>query len=160
MSPTTLLDAIRVAKENEKNAAEKYAEAGSVLVNPLARQLFGQLSEFERTHLEKITALERSLMESGKYIQYEGKAFPLPPLFDIKAAHEPDKKSAMQIISEAKMLEKQAESTYASMARECPDQHGKDMFNKLSSEEALHYKILSEAYWSINNEGIWKWSLK
>lgn len=158
MNTPNLLDAIRVAKENEKNAYEKYADAARDLVNPIARQLFGQLSEFEKFHLEKLTALEKSFQETGKFILYEGKAFPLPPVFEIKAAEEPNKKSVMQIISEARELEKQAEETYASIANKCPDQEGKGMFNKLSSEERMHYKILSEAYWSLNQTGSWKWS--
>lgn len=158
MATTNLLDAIRVVKENERIASEKYREAARNLVNPLAKELFGHLSEFEKFHLEKLTGLEKSLQESGKYIQYEGKEFPLPPTFTIKAAQDPDKKSAMQIITEAKELEKQAQSIYASMAGECPDQQGRDMFTKLSAEEGMHFKILSEAYWSLNNSGQWKWS--
>jgi rubrerythrin len=158
VNTTNLLDAIQVVKENEKNATEKYAEAAKGLVNPLARELFVQLSEFERFHLAKLTALEKSLQESGKYIQYKGRTFPLPPVFEIKAAEEPDKKSVMKIVSEAMELEKQAQETYASLAGECPDQEGMDMFNKLSSEEKIHLKILSEAYWSLNDSGTWKWS--
>jgi rubrerythrin len=158
MTTSNLLDAIRVVKENERIASEKYAQAARNLVNPIARQLFGQLSEFEKFHLEKLTALEKSLQETGNYIHYEGKEFPLPPIFEIKAALEPDKKSAMQIITEAKDLEKQAEKTYASLAAECPDQQGQDMFNKLSNEERNHFRLLTEAYWSLNNSGEWKWT--
>jgi rubrerythrin len=158
VSASNLLDAIRVVKENERMASEKYAGAAKNLVNPLARELFGHLSEFERFHLEKLTALEKSLQDSGDYILYEGREFPLPPLFDIKAAEEPDKKSAMQIISEARDLEKQAEKTYASLAAECPDQKGRDMFARLSKEENNHYRLLNEAFWSLNETGTWKWT--
>jgi rubrerythrin len=155
---TNLMDAIRAVKENERMASEKYADAARNLANPLARELFGHLSEFEKFHLEKLIALEKSLQMNGKYIQYEGLAFPLPPVFEIKAAEDPDKKSAMHIISEARDLEKQAERTYASMAEQCPDKQGKEMFSKLSGEENIHFKILSEAYWSLNDTGKWKWS--
>lgn len=159
MTGSNLLDAIRIAKNNEKLATESYANAAKNLQNPVARNLFEHLSKFEKFHYEKLTALERSLQESGKYILYEGREFPLPPVFEVKAAEEPDKKSVMQIISEARDLEIIAERAYASLAAECPDQQGKEMFTKLSNEEHIHYKILSDAYWSLNDTGKLKWSL-
>jgi rubrerythrin len=158
MITSTLMDAIRVAKENERIASESYAGAAENLSNPLARELFIQLSEFEKYHLEKLTALEKSLQESGEFIQYEGKEFPLPPVFEIKAAKEPDKKSAMHVITEARELETQMQKAYASLAAQAPDGRGKDMFNKLAEEEHKHYFILNEAWWSMNDTGEWKWT--
>jgi rubrerythrin len=158
MASSNLLDAIRVVKENERIASESYSNAAKNLSNPFAKELFEHLSEFEKFHLEKLTALEKSLQETGNFIHYEGKVFPLPPIFEIKAAEEPNKKSAMTIISEARTLEQQAQKAYASLAAECPDQQGKEMFNQLSDEEHKHFLLLSEAYWSLNDTGKWKWS--
>jgi rubrerythrin len=158
MVASTFMDAIRVAKENERIASESYAGAAENLGNPLAKELFLQLSEFEKFHLEKLTALEKSLQDSGEFIRYEGKEFPLPPVFEIKAAQEPDKKSAMHVISEARELETQMRKTYASLADQAPDVRGKDMFTKLAEEEHKHYLILTEAWWSMNDTGAWKWS--
>lgn len=155
MVSANLMDAIRVVKENERIASESYLKSSKNLTNPLAKELFEKLSKFERFHLEKITALEKSLLETGKFIQYEGKEFPLPPVFEIKAANEPGRKSVMQIVSEAKELELKAEQTYASLADEITDQQGKDMFKKLSAEEHNHYAILSKAFWSLNKTGKW-----
>ena len=155
MVSANLMDAIRIVKENERIACESYLESSKNLTNPLAKELFEQLSKFEKFHFDKITALEKSLLETGKFIEYEGKEFPLPPVFEIKAAKEPNKKSVMQIVSEARELELKAEKTYASLADEIPDQQGKDMFKKLSSEEHNHYLILSKAYWSLNQTGKW-----
>jgi rubrerythrin len=158
MVTSTLMDAIRVAKENERIASESYAGAVEKLSNHLARELFMQLSEFEKYHLEKLTALEKSLQESGEFIQYEGKEFPLPPVFEIKVAKESDKKSAMHVITEARELESQMQKAYASLAIQAPDGRGKDMFNKLAEEERKHYFILNEAWWSMNDTGEWKWT--
>jgi rubrerythrin len=158
MVASTLMDAIRVAKENERIASESYAGAAKNLSNPLARELFAQLSEFEKYHLEMLTALEKSLQESGEFIQYKSKEFPLPPVFDIKAAKEPDKKSAMHVITEARELETQMQKAYASLAAQVPDGRGKDMFTKLAEEEHKHYLILNEAWWSMNDTGVWKWT--
>jgi rubrerythrin len=158
MVTSTLMDAIRVAKENERIASESYAGAAENLRNPLARELFMQLSEFEEYHLEKLTALEKSLQESGEFIQYEGKEFPLPPVFEIEAAKEPDKKSAMHVITEARQLEREMQAAYASLAAQAPDGRGKDMFTRLAEEEHKHYFILNEAWWSLNETGEWKWT--
>jgi len=156
MVTSNLLDAIRVVKENELKASNAYREASKNLTNILGRDLFVKLSDFERFHYEKISALEKSLLETGKFIQYEGREFPLPPVFEIKAAEEAHTKSVMQIISEARDLEVIAEKTYTSLAEQVPDKLGKDMFNKLSAEEHIHYTILSDAYWSLNQTGKWK----
>jgi rubrerythrin len=158
MVTSTFMDAIRVAKENERIASESYAGAVKNLINPLAKELFVQLSEFEKFHLEKLTALEKSLQESGEFIQYEGKEFPLPPVFEIEAAKEPDKKSAMQVITEARELETQMQKAYDSLAAQAPDGRGREMFYKLAEEERKHFFILTEAWWSMNDTGEWKWT--
>jgi rubrerythrin len=158
MVTSTFMDAVRVAKENERIATESYASAAVNLVNPIAKELFIQLSEFEKYHLEMLTALEKSLQETGEFIQYEGKEFPLPPVFEIKAAKEPNKKSAMAVITEARELETQAQKAYASLAEQAPQGRGKDMFTRLAEEEHKHYLILTEAWFSINDTGEWKWT--
>jgi rubrerythrin len=157
MSTTNLLEAIRVVKENEKIAAERYANAANNLRNPIAKELFEQLSKFEKFHYERIDTLEKSLEKKGNFITYEGKEFPLPPIFEIKAAEEPDQKSAVQIVSEAMELEIQTEKAYADLAAQITDPQGHEMFNRLSEEEHTHYRILREAYWTLTNLRVWKW---
>jgi rubrerythrin len=116
------------------------------------------LSNFEQYHFEQVSALEKSLVESGDFINYEGKEFPQPPVFDIKAARDPNRKSMMTIISEAIDLEKTAEKSYADLAAQVTVSQGRQMFIRLSEEEHNHYRILNEAYWTLNELGIWKWT--
>jgi len=158
MGTSNILDAIRVAKENEKAASERYAEAAKTIAHPMGKQLFMQLSDFELTHLEMLAKLEKSIEGNGEYINYEGQDFPLPPLFEIKAAQDPNHKSIMKIISEAIDLEKTAEKTYSNLAAQVTDPYGRKMFTRLSEEEHNHYRILNEAYWTLNELGVWKWS--
>jgi rubrerythrin len=158
VSTTTLLDAIRVVKENERIASKSYADAAKKISNPIGYELFCQLSEFEKHHLKQLITLEKSLLEKGDFINYEGKVFPLPPKFEIEAAKEPHKKSVMGIITEAMELEKEAEKAYANLAAQVSDNsYGHRMFLRLSEEEHNHYRILTEAYWTLNDLGIWKW---
>ena len=157
MNTPNLLDAIRVVKENERLAMESYANAAKK-INSLGKKLFEQLSEFEKYHYERLTALEKSLEESGQFINYKGKELILPPKLEIKFAEEPDHKSLMEIISEARKLERKAEKAYSNLAAQLEDPQGHEMFVKLSEEEHKHYQILSEAFWSLNQTGVWKYS--
>ena len=158
MTTPNLLDAIRVVKENERFASKSYAEAAKKISNPIGYELFCQLSDFEKYHLKQLIALEKSLQENGDFIGYEGKVFPLPPKFEIKAAKEANQKSVMGIITEALELEKEAEKAYSNLAAQLTDYpEGRRMFLRLSEEEHNHYRILTEAYWALNDLGIWKW---
>jgi rubrerythrin len=158
MSTPSLLDAIRVVKENERIASASYADAAQRISNPIGKKLFEQLAEFERFHYDQLTALEISLEEKGDYINYEGKEFPIPPIFEIKAAQEPNTKSVMTILRAAMDLERQAEETYADLAVQTTDPLGHEMFSSLSEEEHQHYRLLLNAYWTLNNLGTWRWS--
>ena len=158
MTTTTLLDAIAVVKQNERIASDSYLEAAKSITNPLGKQLFTQLSAFEQYHFEVITALEKSLREKGEFVAYEGKDFPLPPVFEIEAAKEAHKKSVMKIIAEARQLEKTAEKAYTELAAKTKDLQGHETFIRLAREENAHYFILSEAYWTLTNLGVWKWT--
>jgi rubrerythrin len=157
MDTPNLLDALRIVKENEKIASESYANAARK-INTLGKRLFEQLSEFEQFHYERITALEKSLAEKGDFIHYEGKEFVLPPVLEIRFTEELEQKSILQIISEAIKFEKQSEKAYADLAEQLSDPQGRDMFIRLSKEERKHFDILTEAFWSINQTGVWKWS--
>ena len=154
MNPPNLLDAIRIVKENERLATETYANAAKRI--PATRKLFEQLSEFEKFHYERLTALEKSMEEKGGFIDYEGKEFVLPPRLEVKFAEEPGQQSLMQIISEAIKIEIQAQNTYADLAAQLTDPRGHKMFIRLSEEEYNHYNILTGAFWSLNQTGVWK----
>jgi rubrerythrin len=158
MSSPSLLDAIAVVKENERLASESYADAAQKISNPSGKMVFEELSAFERYHYDQLTALEKSLQETGAYLDYQAREFPTPPIFEIKAAQEPNIKSVMRILTEAMALEKEAEKTYAEMAIQTADPLGYEMFMRLSDEEHGHNRILSDAYWTLTNLGSWKWS--
>ena len=158
MSTLSLLDAVRAVKQNEREASDQYAEAAQMISNQGGKTLFEELAKFEQYHFEQLSALEASLEETGEYINYENKEFPVPPLFEVKAAQEPNMKSVMKVISEAMELEKEAEHEYAEIALLTEDPLGYEMFRKLSADENMHWRILMDAYWTLTNLGTWKWS--
>lgn len=157
MTISSLLDAVRVVKENEKVAMQKYAEAAQMVENSLGRSLFEELSKFEAYHFEQLTALEKSLTASGEFINYQGREFPQPPILEVRAAQEPNSKSVMGIITQAIELEKAAEKAYTDLARQTTDTKGIEMFIRLAKEEHDHFRLLTDAYWTLSNFGTWKY---
>ena len=157
MTTPNLLDAVRIVKENERLATQNYLEAAKNTDNPLGKTLFEELSKFEAYHYEKLTALEKSLAASGEFIDYQGREFPQPSVLEVKAAMEPNAKSLMTIINQAIDLEKEAEKAYADLASLTEDQRGHDMFTQLSEEEHKHFRLLTEAFWTLSNFGEWKY---
>jgi len=157
MKTTSLLDSVRVVKDNEKKAAEFYADAAEKTGSAAGRELFRELMKFENYHYHWLTVLEKSLKEKGSTISYEGLEFSLPPVLEPQAAEEPRHQTVLDIISRAMELEKQAEKAYADLSAEITDPHGRAMFRKLSAEENNHFHILQEASWSLENMKVWKW---
>ena len=157
MCAISLIDSVRVVKENERLAIKSYAEAAKKVTNPYCVQLFEQLSDFEGYHYERLTRLEKSLEETGEYIDYEGRDFPLPTILEIKIANEPQQKSVLDILTGAMDLEKAAAKAYADLAANIDDPKGNDMFARLAKEEHIHYKVLYDVYDQINTLGTMKW---
>lgn len=150
-----LMDGIRIAKENEKTAADYYAEAAKTSGTSKARKLFEQLTQFERIHYERLTALEESLKAKGGFIKYTGTDFVIPPNLVIKMSEIPDQPSIMNIISAAVELETRAEKAYNGLAELTTDPQGYDMFRKLAEEEHKHFRILKDVFWTLTNLGEW-----
>ncbi len=150
-----LTDGIRIAKENERTAADYYAEAAKSAGTSKAKKLFEQLTQFERIHYEKLTALEESIKAKGEFINYAGTEFVIPPNLVIKMSELPNPASIMNIIAAAVDLETRAEKAYNELAGLTTDPQGYDMFRKLAEEEHKHYRILKDVYWTLTNLGEW-----
>jgi rubrerythrin len=157
MKTTSLLDSVRVARENEKKAAEFYADAAEKCVSTSGRDLFGELVKFENYHYHWLTVLEKSLKEKGTPVSYEGREFPLPPLLDPQAADEPRHQTVLDIISRALELERETEKAYSDLAAGITDPQGRAMFKKLAAEEHNHFRILQQASWGLEKMKAWRW---
>ena len=149
-------DGIRIAKTNEKIAAEFYANAARTAGDPMVKKLFDQLTEFENIHFERLEALEKSLQQSGTFISYAGTDFTLPAGLVIKMPELPEPSSVMKVITEASDFEARSENGYNVLAEMASDPQGHDMFLKLAEEEHKHYRTLREVYWTLNNLGEWQ----
>ncbi len=152
------LDAIRMAIQAEEKAADFYEEAAQKTHNPLGRRLFKQLAEFEKYHRTKLSDLEESLCKDGACIIYEGRDLSFPVPGEVEKIKQADKMSAMGIITMAMEIKEKAEKRYRALAEQTTNPAGQAMFRRLAEEEHANYGILSDAYWSLNNHGVWAWS--
>jgi rubrerythrin len=155
-----LLSAIQMAMEAEQKASAFYADAAQKTANPLGRKLFEQLAEFERYHYDKLLDLEKSLRDEGTFIEYEAKELTLSAPSETaskEVGKETDKMTAIEVIKFGIDVEREAESKYTALAEQTADPAGQSMFKQLASEEHTHYLILSDAYYSVSNRGVWEW---
>jgi rubrerythrin len=76
----------------------------------------------------------------------------------VEKIKEADKMSAMGIITMAMDIKSKAEKRYAALAEQTTDPEGQAMFKRLAEEERSNHRVLSDAYWSLNNRGVWGWS--
>ena len=152
-----LLEAIQMAMEAEQKAAAFYADAAQKTANPVGRELFSQLAEFERYHHVKLANLEGSLRDKGAFIEYEGKELTLSAPSEVESK-EANRMSVIEIITLAINAERDAEKRYTTLAEQTTDPVGQTMFKRLATEEHTHYRILSDEYYHLNNHGVWVWS--
>jgi rubrerythrin len=153
----TLLDAIQLAMAAEQKAATFYAAAAQKAENPMGRQLFEDLAEFERYHYAKLADLDQSLRDNGAYLQYVGRELSLPAPAEV-SAEEVHAKELVEIITLALNAEREAQERYIALAEQTTDPDGKEMFERLAAEEEVHYRILNDEYYHLNNHGKWVWA--
>jgi len=53
--------------------------------------------------------------------------------------------------------EEKAESEYKKLAAHADDSNGRQMFERLAEEEAIHRKVLDDQYYALSNKGLWLW---
>ncbi len=152
------IEVIKIAMEAEKNAYQAYSKAVKKTKNPKGKDMFQQLSEFEMNHYQKLKELLKSLQEKGEWILYSGtslkkKTIPLK----VEKAKGQEQLTDMDALKMAIREEKKAQSYYRSMAELTKDPRGRDMYKRLTNEEALHEKILNDQYYSLHNTGVWSW---
>ena len=152
----SFLDAIRIAKDTEKKAAAFYNEAAEKTNNPLGRELFEKLADFECYHFTSLTALEESLCENGACILYEGRELSLSVPEEVQQIKEANTMSAMRILAQARDIKTKARKRYSALAEQTTDPSGRDMFLRLAEEESVMLRVLDKAYWSMNDHAVWE----
>ena len=159
----TLVDAIHLAMEAEKQSVTLYKDAAQKAANLAIERLFNHLVDFEQHHYDKLAELVTSLEKKNKFVVYEGYSTPIPAQSEVKISGraaevlEAKKVSLMDILTMAQNVEKSAGDRYAALAEQTADKDGKAMFQRLAKEEQNHLRQLTEVYWNLNDRGVWAW---
>lgn len=147
------IDAVKLAMEAEKRAAEFYHQASEHTSDPKGRDMFAQLERFELKHYENLeTYLE------GDFREYKGTEFE-----EFKTALSPQTYEGdgltndIDAISYAIEAEKKAKAAYRDLAALAAEERIVAFFNKLVYEEDLHRRLLEDQYFALSNKGYWTW---
>ncbi|MDH7489905.1 MAG: ferritin family protein [Anaerolineae bacterium] len=158
MDDKGLLEAVQTAIEAERAAREFYLAAAEKTASPQGKALLLQLADFEAYHAQKLLDLVGSL-GAGRYIAYEGKAFARPrPEGGRTSEQETNLREVVDVLTLAMDAEQKAQARYQRLAESTTDLLGKAMFERLAEEEATHYRILSDEFYTLSNKGLWVWA--
>ncbi|MBC7260304.1 MAG: ferritin family protein [Chloroflexi bacterium] len=153
-----LLDAVQTAIEAERAARQFYLSAAEKTANPQGKALLLELADFEAYHEQKLADLVRSL-GAGQYIAYQGKELARPKPEGGKAPQkEANLRQVVDVLNLAMDAEQKAQERYSRLAQSTDDPLGKAMFERLAQEEAMHYRILSDEFYTLSNKGLWVWA--
>ena len=156
-----LMDAIDIAMEAELKARQFYRDALSRISSERGKNLLEQLADFENNHYNTLQKLKNSLSKSDTFIEYAGtefKPYTQSGQSEVSGKIEPNKNEVLNILSMAIEAETEAALRYRELAKQTGDSKGKDMFKRLSEEETLHRRILSDEFYQLNNRGeLWFW---
>ncbi|MHC5038718.1 MAG: ferritin family protein [Planctomycetota bacterium] len=156
-----ILAAIDTAMVAERKAKQFYLGAVEKASSERGKDLLRQLALFEEGHFEKLADLKASLEETGQYIRYDGTDFgmitsELPGELD--EGREANLDDMLDVLRMAIDSETEACQRYRKMAKNTMNPQGKEMFLKLSQEETLHRRILSDEFYHLSNKGgLWSW---
>lgn len=158
MDKTHLMNALERAIRPEAEACSFYLTAAGKTQDEGGADMFRQLAEFEKHHAERLSALKASLDADGSWIDYEG--LPQASVPGPEAAGRPatgDHADALEALRIPIAAEEKAETEYRSLAKDAPDKAGREMFERLASEEATHRKLLDDQFYALSNRGVWLW---
>ncbi|HDS16613.1 MAG TPA: hypothetical protein ENN66_08435 [Proteobacteria bacterium] len=153
----TVLDAIDLGMEAERQASEFYAEAALKVGAGPAKALFTQLAEFEAAHLAALQALKTSLEGEQCYITYESSLLEPVGVEGSSKLDDAVRKDLLEILNYGIKNEKNAAQAYRDLAAEIEDPNGIAMFEQMAREEDQHARILSDQLYDVKNKGEIVW---
>jgi rubrerythrin len=151
----TAIAAIKIALVAEAKAQKFYTQAAGKTAHPQAKEMFKQLADFEQGHYNRLKELIASLAKKKQYIDYEGKDFNFRIKSEVSGPIEENKEDALDILIRAIGAERDAQKHYTQLAQKTKDPAGKKMFERLAYEESLHYRLLSDEFYFLNNKSRW-----
>ena len=158
LEKTNLMESLDRAIAAEKEAQAFYLSAAERTDDAAGAAMFRELAAFEAHHQEHLEALKSSLTDRDRWIQYPPRKLDKAPTGEAGGRRAVgDHADALEALRLAIVAEEKAEAEYKNLANQADDTAGKQMFERLAEEEAMHRKVLDDQYYALSNKGLWMW---
>ena len=126
-------------KGQEQLCVDKYTKHASCAVDPQLKNLFSQIAQTERQHLDTITQMEKGTVPTPG-----GGKSQSQPTFTATygAADTQDKQNDSYLCSDVLSTEKHASSLYDTCVFEFKDEKARNTLNHIQKEEQEHGKMI------------------
>lgn len=143
--------ALRDAMQFEMDGRAFFVEAAGKTSDYFGRIIFNSLADDELEHIEKIRAIDRSLMKgetwppSGDHVTKERRN-----IFETARTQldeiVKDRTDDLQAVKIAMDLEQKGFRFYSDLARMAADKSEKEFYQRLASEERRHLQLLEDTW--------------
>lgn len=152
-----IIKIIDKAMAMEKHAQIFYRSAADFTESPEGRKMFNWLAEFEESHVLRLAARKREILENPIIADEE---IPEPDETDLSEARDiaGNKKFAddIEVLKIALENERRAYAFYTKKATLSEDQDARDLLDKFAQEEDKHIRILDDQLHSLKMNKIYK----
>ena len=131
-------------KDQEQLCIDKYTKHSDCAVDPQLKNLFSQMAQTERTHLDTLNQIC-----SGTVPSPSGGSSSLPTFTANYTAETPDKANDKYLCSDALAIEKHASHMYDTCVFEFADENVRKTLNHIQKEEQDHGKMIYD-YMAVN----------
>ena len=142
---TTLLKDL---KGQEKLCIEKYRKHASCAKDPQLSELFAQIENIERQHLETLEKMEKGAVMMGN--SSSSNSSPKTFTAHYNMAETEDKRNDMYLCSDVLATEKHASSLYNTCVFEFTTENQRNALNHIQKEEQEHGKMIYD-YMKVNS---------
>jgi len=158
---TVALQALLQAIRLEQDGYRFYTEAAERTMDPHGREMFLSLADDEKLHLRIVRDQYQALSVGKGWVSFS-EVLEFKPVDVGKPLFPPDeeaidpKASDTDALLFALQIENQSYELYRKAATETADPAGKDMYQRLASQERTHFDILMLNYEHLVNTGTWR----
>ena len=141
-SRKSVLDALMLGMEMEKETFDFYVKAAQKTFNPEGKRIFRWLAESEETHYLKLAEIYKALDAGGSWVFFSASTIELdPPGEEPAVGFETGDIEALRLAQE---IEEKAIDYFEDLLTKTTDPDGRKMVEALRREEEKHLRVISE----------------
>lgn len=138
----SVLDALMLGMEMEKDTFDFYVKAAQKTFNPEGKRIFRWLAESEETHYLKLAEIYKSLDAGGGWVFYAASTIELEPSDgEPGVGFETDDIEALRL---AREIEEKGIDYFEDLLKKTTDPDGRRMVETLRREEEEHLRVITE----------------